>query len=67
MSKLIMKSLGDGPLPTEMNKVQASLSCSECAETAELPLKLKLGLPLESTPNVVVPLDVVLHKIHEST
>lgn len=63
MSKVIHKSFGDALMPPELKAEIESICCWECAETPEIPRKLKILPPPESTPNVVVSLDVMQHKI----
>lgn len=63
MSKVIRQSLGDDPMPTELKAELESIGCSECSEIPERLRKPKIFLPPESTPNVVVSLDVMQHKI----
>lgn len=63
MSTLLRKSLGEAPMTPEMKREFEAIRCSECAATPELPRKPKLALPPEATPNVVVSLDVMPHKI----
>ena len=43
------------------------MRCGECASTAELPRKPKMAMPAESTPNIVVSLDVMQHKIRSKS
>lgn len=43
------------------------MSCCECAETPELPLKPELSTPLEAIPNIFLSRDVMTHKIHNKS
>ena len=67
MSKVIHKSLGDNTLPPEVQKELESLRCGECAATVELPRKPKMAMPAEATPNIVVSLDFMQHKIRSKS
>lgn len=57
------KSLNETPLPPDMKREIKSICCFECAETPELPRKPKLALRQEATPNVVVSLNAMKHKV----
>lgn len=63
MSNVIRKSLGDSPLTPDLKKELESIRWSECAQTSELPRRPKLAFPHEATPNIVLSLDVMFHKI----
>lgn len=65
MSRIIKQSLGENPLPPEMQKKLDAFRSREYAETPELPRKPKLAIPPEATPNLAVSLYVVYNKINK--
>lgn len=67
LSQIVRKSLGDSPMPPELKKELESMRCSECAASPDLPRKPKLALQPEATPNSMVSLNFMTHKIQNTS
>lgn len=65
--KFFEKSVGDQPVPLNFKQELKSMRCSKCAETPELPQKPRLSLPPKDTPNILLFLDVMQHKIRNKS
>lgn len=52
-------------MPPDIKAQLDKFLCPECAETLELPCKLKLAIPHEATANLVVSLYFMPHLIRE--